>query len=79
MSKYGEDQPFNDPVVRCTECNKILFMADIRKFGKCIYCGCRKVRSLDVISDSEVKLLKNKKVDPEFLALFGPLEEVAGA
>ena len=74
MSKYDDDQPFSDPVVRCTECQKLLFREDIQAIGKCKYCGCRKVRSLDVLKDSEMKLMKNKQVDPEYLELFGPME-----
>jgi hypothetical protein len=77
MGQYDEDKDFNDPVVRCTACVKILFREDLQKAGKCIYCGCRKVMSLDVVSDSEIKLLKNKKIDPNFIALFEPIEGVS--
>ena len=68
MGKYdGGD--FNDPIVRCTECQKILFRAELEKSGRCI-CGCRKVRNVFSLSGSEVKLLQNKRVDPEFIEQF---------
>jgi rRNA maturation endonuclease Nob1 len=66
MSKYDGDQQFDDPVVRCTGCTKILFKEQIQKIGKCVYCGCRKVRTVDMLSDSEIKLMKNKKIDSVF-------------
>jgi hypothetical protein len=69
MGKY-DGESFNDPVVRCTECQRIIFKEEVETIGRCPGCGCRKVRNLMTISDSEEKLLKNKKVDPEFLELF---------
>jgi rRNA maturation endonuclease Nob1 len=69
MGKYDGDQ-FCDPVLRCTECQRIIFQEEIAKIGKCPNCGCRKVRNVLTLSDSEEKLLKNKNVDPEFLELF---------
>jgi uncharacterized CHY-type Zn-finger protein len=74
MGKYDADQSFNDPVLRCTECSKLLFHEEILKVGKCKYCGCRKIRSVEVFNDLELKLMKNKGIDPEYIALF---EEVA--
>jgi hypothetical protein len=74
MGKY-EGGEFNDPVVRCTDCQRIIFLEDLKKLGVCV-CGCRKVRNVVTINDSDLKLLQNKKVDPEFISLF---EQVADA
>jgi hypothetical protein len=68
--KYGKDGPFTDPVVRCDSCQKILFMADIRKVGMCKHCGNRKVRNVRVFNDVELALMMENSVDPSFLALF---------
>ena len=76
MGKYDDDQAFEDPVVRCLACSKILFQSDLKRIGKCVYCGGRKVKTLDVCSDLEIKLLKNKDIDPDFIALFEPIGEV---
>jgi|WetSurMetagenome_2_1015567.scaffolds.fasta_scaffold1836367_2 predicted RNA-binding Zn-ribbon protein involved in translation (DUF1610 family) len=69
MGKYDGDA-FNDPAVRCTECQRIIFKNEIETIGRCPNCGCRKVRNIATLSDSEAKLMRNKKVDPEFLELF---------
>lgn len=69
MGKYDGDS-FNDPAVRCTECQRIIFQEEVAKLGKCPNCGCRKVRNILTLSDSEALLFKNKGIDPEFLELF---------
>jgi hypothetical protein len=69
MSKY-DSGAFCDPAVRCTECQRIIFQAEVEAIGRCPNCGCRKVRNIVTLSDSEQKLMKNKNVDPEFLAEF---------
>ena len=75
ISKYSKDGAFEEPIVRCDSCHTMLFVEDIKKTGKCL-CGCRKVRNVQTITSEEVKILKERDVDPAFLALF---EEVADA
>lgn len=74
MGKYDGDE-FNDPIVRCTECQKMLFREELAHTGGCT-CGCRKVRNVISVNESEMKLLQNKNIDPEFIAMFA---EEAGA
>jgi phage FluMu protein Com len=69
MSKYNGPE-FNDPVVRCVECQKLIFKEAIQMRGKCPQCGCRKVRNVMNLTQSEHKLMIHKGVDPEFLILF---------
>jgi predicted nucleic acid-binding Zn-ribbon protein len=70
QGKYGKDQSFADPVVRCDSCQKILFMKDIRITGGCKHCGNKKVRNVTVFNDEERALMVEMQVDPKFLALF---------
>lgn len=74
MEKYSKDGDFTDPVVRCEACQKLVFMEDIRKLGRCT-CGNRKVRNVFSFTPEERKKLEARNVDPDFLALF---EEVPG-
>ncbi|MHC1625550.1 MAG: hypothetical protein ACXQS2_06075 [Methermicoccaceae archaeon] len=75
-NKYENSKEFLDPVVRCTECQKLLFREWIKKEGKCRFCGNRRVRSVSALKGEEMAWLSSKGVDKEFLALF---EEVPDA
>lgn len=66
---YSKDDPFHDPVVRCDSCKQLLFVADLKKTGKC-ECGNRKVRNVLSLSFWEIVRAKTRKIDPEFLRLF---------
>lgn len=73
--KYSKDGPFDDPVVRCCDCSKLVPKAQIKKHGMCLGCGNRRVRNVQTLSESEMAELKAKKVDPVFLALFEGIED----
>jgi phage FluMu protein Com len=72
---YDKDGSFDDPVVRCCDCNKLVYKAQIRKFGKCPGCGNRRVRNVQVLSPEEIAGLKFRKVDPRFLKLFEEVDD----
>jgi hypothetical protein len=74
---YESDGPFNDPVVRCDSCQRILMVAKLRDIGGCI-CGSRKVRNLKGFDDKEEALMKEWEIDPAFLRLFEPMAEIKG-
>ena len=60
---------FNDPCVRCTECQRLIFMPEIKEFGACPDCGCKRVRNVLTLNEKEQKLLIDKGFD-DFLQLF---------
>ena len=68
--KYDPKGPFNDPVVRCDACQKLLLRAGLTKIGCCEHCGNRRVRNLTVFNEKELEQMKAWNVDPEFIALF---------
>lgn len=68
-SKYDKDGSFQDPVLRCDSCAKLVFMEDIRILGMCP-CGNRKVRNLQTFTNEELEVMQKRNVDPEFIALF---------
>ena len=68
--KYGDSPGFCDPVVRCTECSKIILTEKLKVTGFCPHCGCRKVRNLQVFNTEEKRQMEQWDVDPNFLALF---------
>lgn len=68
--KYDTDGPFEDPVVRCCDCSKLIFRGSIKKFGSCPHCGNRRVRNVLAMTGEEMEMLKKKDIDPVFLALF---------
>ena len=67
---YGKDGPFNDPVVRCDKCSKILLLEKIRQDGVCPHCGARRIRNLLAYNDEELSQMKRWAVPNEFIALF---------
>lgn len=74
--KYGKDGPFEDPVVRCDSCAKLIRTETLRGLGSC-ECGNRKVRNLLVFNDAERAQMVEWGVDPDFLALFGEHKDAA--
>ena len=59
-----------DPVLRCDSCNKLVWLEKIHKSHFCPYCGNKRFRSMLNFSQIESDEMKDKGVDPEFLALF---------
>jgi hypothetical protein len=78
MSKYTVDGPFNDPVVRCCECQSLIHRGTISKQGCCPGCGSKRVKSAINFSEKEMETLKKSGIDPEFLKLFEPNEDAEG-
>jgi Zn finger protein HypA/HybF involved in hydrogenase expression len=76
MNKYNPDNKtdFPDPVIRCDSCQKLIKRTDIHTLGKCRHCGSKKMRNVLVFSEDEMIMLKNWKIDPDFLALFEGVE-----
>jgi hypothetical protein len=74
---YESDAPFQDPVVRCDSCQRILLVSKLREMGGCL-CGSRKVRNLKGFDDKEEAQMKDWGVDPLFLRLFEPIPDKTG-
>ena len=75
MAKYSKDGAFNDPVVRCDSCGKIVNMIALKEMGCCPYCGNRKVRNVMQFTGEELDKMREWKIDPEFVALFEQVPE----
>jgi hypothetical protein len=67
---YSKDGPFNDPVVRCDKCSKILLLEKIRQDGTCPYCGSRRIRNLLAFDDEEAAQMKAWNIPEEFMKIF---------
>lgn len=74
---YESDAPFQDPVVRCDSCQRILMVSKLKELGGCV-CGSRKVRNLKGFDDKEQALMQEWGVDPVFINLFEPLADMKG-
>lgn len=68
--KYSMDGPFNDPVVRCDSCQKIILLEHLRKNGRCSNCGSIRVKNLQVFNGDELKQMEEWNVDPDFIKQF---------
>lgn len=71
--KYGRNDSFNDPVVRCAgpNCGKLIMRGVISKTGSCPNCGSKRMSEVMALdSEKEVPELLEKGVDPEWIALF---------
>ena len=72
MATYDADGPFNDPIVRCCDCQTMIFRTTLQKQGCCPKCGIRRVKNVLTLSSEEIDKLNKKGVDPAFIALFEP-------
>jgi predicted RNA-binding Zn-ribbon protein involved in translation (DUF1610 family) len=75
MEKYSKDGEFTDPIVRCTECQGIIFREKLQTIGMCPKCGNRRVRNVLTMNEKELAFVKEKGIDPDFLKLFEMVEE----
>lgn len=73
VEKYSHDGPFNDPVVRCDACNKLILTQELKKAGMCS-CSNTRVRNLRSIDEQDRDQIQSwineGKVDSDFLILF---------
>jgi hypothetical protein len=70
VNRYAEDGPFNDPIVICDSCNEIQKTVLVKYSGRCMNCGNRKFRNVQVINENQMPKVMAMNLDPEFLALF---------
>jgi uncharacterized CHY-type Zn-finger protein len=71
QKKYDKDGPFNDPVVRCYECDRLILTAKVKQVGKCPFCGTTKVKEVRTFNLREyLKMRFWWRVDAAWLALF---------
>lgn len=68
--RYSRDAPFDDPVVRCCECQTLNLMRDLQRDGCCRKCGTRRVRNVLTFDYEEMQWMRERNVDSEWLALF---------
>jgi len=64
---------FTDPVVRCTDCQRIIYRQEVQTFGCCPDCGNKRVRNVLTLKQEEKDSLEAKGLH-EFLALFKGVE-----
>lgn len=62
------DEGFNEPVLRCLDCGKVVELHLLTKYGMCTHCGSRQVKALQTMSEDEYGWLK--KNYPVFAAEF---------
>lgn len=74
--KYGArtQRDFEDPVLRCDSCSAMVFKTHLHQLGCCNKCGNRRFRNVLVMSKEEMEILKEKGVDPDYIALFEGVE-----
>jgi len=72
MGKYGSSRGnFQEPVLRCDRCEKLILGTDIHLKGMCPHCGNRRVRSLAGYTLMEyIKMRWWWQVDPDFFREF---------
>lgn len=68
--KYHKDGPFIEPVVRCDSCQVLIEVKHLLKAGMCPKCSNTRVRNVRTMSAAEMAEMKDRGVDPEWIALF---------
>ena len=70
MDRFSKDGPFEDPVVRCCECQVLITREQIQKFGGCPKCGNKRIRNVLNMTGNEMEALRTKQISEDFLKLF---------
>ena len=73
---YGDKDKFQDPVLRCDSCNKLVLSKDLFRLGVCPECGNRKVRKVLLFKEEEFVWMREQGIDPEFFKEFESVPEV---
>lgn len=72
--KYSADGPFQEPLVRCDSCVKLILVPTLHKKGMCPHCGNTRMRNIRTLSEEEMtqvhKFIKDGEVDQEWVDLF---------
>lgn len=66
---------FNDPVLRCDACQKLIKMEDVKNIGLCRHCGNRRVRNLTVFNEEERAQMVEWGIDESFISQFEGVPE----
>jgi uncharacterized CHY-type Zn-finger protein len=78
FQKYSSDGPFQEPIVKCDSCAKLVRVEDIHKIGMCPYCSNTRVRNVRVMTqqdmDQAMEWANEGKIDPDWINLFEPSE-----
>jgi predicted RNA-binding Zn-ribbon protein involved in translation (DUF1610 family) len=76
--KYPVDGPFQEPVLRCDSCVKLVLAATLREVGMCPHCGNTRVRNARTMNDDDFvkanEWVSQGLLDPDWLHLFIPKE-----
>ena len=61
---------FNDPVVRCVDCQHLIFRKEIQDVGMCPKCGTKRVKNVLLLTQKEANMLD--WFFPDFVLCFDP-------
>lgn len=72
--KYSVDGPFNEPVLRCDSCARLILAATLKEIGMCPHCSNTRVRNVRTMNDEDIQRAKDWAdkglIDPEWMNLF---------
>lgn len=79
-AKYNAEGPFNEPVLKCDACQKLILLKTLHKVGKCPHCGNTRVRNVNQMTEEDQikakEWVESGDLDPDWLKLFEPCEVV---
>lgn len=78
--KYSVDGPFNEPVLRCDSCARLILATTLKDLGMCPHCSNARFRNVRTMSEEDIQKAKDWAdkgiIDPEWLNLFKEKEVV---
>jgi DNA-directed RNA polymerase subunit RPC12/RpoP len=63
-----------DPVLKCTDCQRLVEITELHTHGQCMVCGCKRMKSVKVLDDEVPEHARLMEKYPEWAAEFGPVE-----
>lgn len=76
--KYSKDGAFEEPVVRCDSCTRLILVALLRRLGMCPDCSNTRVRNVRTLNDADQEIVKKwieeGKVPQDWFDVFEPVD-----
>jgi len=63
MDYSTDSKQFNDPILRCMDCNKLVHRLYISKHGGCNHCGNRRLKNVLAIKEDEMAGIGSGEID----------------
>ncbi len=73
-SDTSNTEPFDDPVLRCDSCNKLIKRKTLHTIGACSHCGNKRIRNVTLFNGEEKAQMEEWGFH-DFVNEFSPVDD----